>query len=492
MSAISKRFGATRALRDVSLEVAPGEVHALIGENGAGKSTLMKILAGVHQADEGDMTVGGAPYHPAGPAAARASGVAMIYQELTLAPHLSVEANLLLGLERTRGGWLRGRLHRRLAREALNRLSQQDVPLHIPVGRLSNARQQLVEIARALVCDARVLVFDEPTSSLTEADTEQLFSVIRQLRETGLGIIYISHFLEEVAQIADKFTVLRDGQVVGNGKLTDVSLDDIVRLMVGRELTQLFPHVPHEPAEPLLDISDLTGARLPMNVSCQIRRGEIFGLAGLIGAGRSELLRCIYGLDPIRRGTVRIAGIGPAGRSVTHSLKSGLGLVSEDRKTEGLALEQSIADNMTLASLAPYARLGWLRLAYREEAVRAWMREMHVRAAGPSQAVGELSGGNQQKVAIARLLHQQSEILLLDEPTRGIDVGTKAEIYRLIGNLAARGNTVIMVSSYLPELLNVCDRIGVMCRGQLREVRPAREWTDESIMHCATGREEAA
>jgi len=489
MAGVSKRFGATQALLDVSLQVDRGEVLALIGENGAGKSTLMKILSGAYRADVGTMSVGGASYRPVRPVDGRKAGVAMIYQELNLTPHLTVEANILLGQERGLAGWVRGGTHRRLAQAAVARLGQPNLPLDIPVGQLPIAKQQLVEIARALVSDAKVLIFDEPTSSLTEEDTAALFAVIRQLRSSGMGIIYISHFLDEVAQIADTYTVLRDGRVAGSGSMAAVTLDDIVRLMVGRELSSLFPNVPHAPSEPLLTVHQLSGADAPQDIDLVVRRGEVFGLAGLVGAGRTELVRCVFGLDAVRAGSVRVEQVGPLGRSPRQSIRCGAGFVSEDRKEEGLALTMSIADNLTFTRLSLHSRLGWLNLRSREEEVRKWMQQIECKAVGPQQAIGELSGGNQQKIAIARLLYQQADLLLFDEPTRGIDIGTKAQIYRLMGELAAQGKAILMISSYLPELLNVCDRIGVMCRGRLREVRSAAQWTDEEIMHVATGRE---
>ena len=489
MVGISKRFGATQALRDVSLAVASGEVHALIGENGAGKSTLMKILAGVYRPDSGRMEVDGRDYTPLGPAAALRAGVAMIHQELNLAGHLSVEANILLGQECATAGWLRRGEQTRRARAALARLSQQNLPLDTPVGRLPIALQQLVEIARALASDARVLIFDEPTSSLTEGDARHLFEVIRELREAGLAIVYISHFLEEVAQVSDTYTVLRDGQAVGHGRLSDVTLPQIVSMMVGRDLDDLFPRVPHEIGEPLLVARGLSARPAPWEVDLTVRRGEIFGLAGLVGAGRSELVRTIFGLLRPVAGEVRVANAGAVGRRPRGSIARGLGLLSEDRKTEGLALDMSIADNLTLTRLTPYRRFGWLRLGRRDAAVREWLARVDCRAAGPRQPVMQLSGGNQQKVAFARLLHQEADVLLLDEPTRGIDIGTKAQLYRLIGELAAAGKAVVLISSYLPELMNVCDTIGVMCRGRLREVRPADAWTEEQVMHCATGGE---
>ncbi|MBX7169154.1 MAG: sugar ABC transporter ATP-binding protein [Pirellulales bacterium] len=484
---VSKRFGATVALADVAFEVGPGEVRALIGENGAGKSTLMKILAGIYRPDAGTIELSGRGFAPSGPAAARTAGVAMIHQELSLAPHLSVEANILLGQERGHWGLVDRDAHRQLAQRALAQLGQEHLPLDVPVAKLPIAKQQLVEIARALASDARVLIFDEPTSSLTEEDTAHLFQAIARLRGAGLGVIYISHFLEEVAQVADVYSVLRDGRIVAQGAMAAASQADIVRQMVGRELTEMFPHVEHQVGEPVLELFGLSGVEVPRDVSLTLRSGEILGLAGLVGAGRSELLRAIFGLEPVRAGRVTVAARGSVGQSPAASMRRGLGLVSEDRKAEGLAVAMSIADNLTLNCLAPYARAGWLNLRRRDAAARDWMARVACKARGPGQPIGELSGGNQQKIAIARLLHQQADVLLLDEPTRGIDVGTKAEVYRLIGHLAAQGKSILMVSSYLPELLNVCDRIGVMCRGRLRALRPAAEWTDEAIMHVATG-----
>lgn len=489
MSGVSKRFGGTQALNDVSLTVRAGEVHALIGENGAGKSTLMKVLAGIHAPDAGQMTLADRRYAPDGPAAARRSGVAMIHQELSLAPHLSVEANILLGREMSRYGVVRAKDHRLLAREALSRLGQGELPLDAPVANLPIAVQQLVEIARALVSEAQVMVFDEPTSSLTEADSRQLFKVIRELRSSGLGIVYISHFLEEVAEIGDRYTVLRDGRVVATGELRETSLDAIVRAMVGRQLDELFPESHRTPGKVVLDVQGLTGRVSPRDVAFDLRAGEILGLAGLVGAGRSELVRCLYGLEQVASGKVTLAAQGRLTGGPRESISHGVGLVSEDRKLEGLAVQLSVADNLTLSKLSPFARFGWINLTARARDVSEWLRRLDCKTSGPDQAVDQLSGGNQQKIAIARLLHQGADVLLLDEPTRGIDIGAKAQVYRLLHDLAGAGKAIILVSSYLPELLHVCDRIGVMCRGRLREIRAAAAWDAESIMHCATGRD---
>lgn len=486
MSAVRKSFGATQALRDVSFAVAPGEVHALIGENGAGKSTLMKILSGAYQPDAGSLELDGQPFVPANPLHARQSGVAMIYQELTLAPHLSVEENILLGSEPATCGWLHRGRRRELAARALKELHHDTIALEAPVHTLTIAEQQIVEIARALVGDPRVLIMDEPTSSLTSVDAENLFAVIGRLRARGVSVVYISHFLEECQRVCDRFTVLRDGASVGAGVMRETPLSEIIRLMVGRDLQDIYPRIPHAPGRPVLEIKGLAGATKPRSVSLTLHEGEILGIAGLIGAGRTETLRACFGLDEVRAGTVRLvqqpgARATPAGR-----WSAGVGLVSENRKEEGLMLNRDLADNLTLTRFAPVTRWGFVNGRRQRECTAEWMRKLDVRAAGPAQTIGELSGGNQQKVAIARLLHHEATILLLDEPTRGIDVGSKAQIYQLVGELAAAGKAVVFVSSYLPELLGVCDRIGVMCRGVLSEVRPAGAWTEHSLIHAAT------
>jgi ribose transport system ATP-binding protein len=487
MRGVTKSFGAIPALDGVDLNLAEGEVHALIGENGAGKSTLMKVLSGAHRPDSGSMILGGQPYAPKGPREARSLGVAMIYQELAVAPHLSVEANVMLGRERSRLGVVDRRTHRRLVTEALELLQHPDIRPDGIAGELSVGARQLVEVARALVSEARVIVFDEPTSSLSDKDSARLFEVIERLRSKGIAIVYISHFLEEVRRVAERYTVLRDGRSVGTGVMSGTSLGSIVGMMVGRDLTEMFPKVPHESGEPILDLNGLSGVFLPKRADLTLRRGEILGIAGLIGAGRTEMLRAVFGLDAVRSGRVKIGGLDVGRGTPRVRIRQGFGLVSEDRKGEGLALDQTIEDNLTYSALHPYSRMGWLNLRSRRRAAVHWMEAMRVKARGPSQKIGALSGGNQQKVAIARLLHQQADVLLLDEPTRGIDVGSKAEIYRRIGELAAEGKAILMVSSYLPELLGVCDRIAVMSRGVLSEARPVGEWSEHSIMEVATG-----
>jgi ribose transport system ATP-binding protein len=488
MHGMKRRFGSTQALAGVDLELWPGEVHALIGENGAGKSTLVKVLSGAERADAGAMTLDGRPYQPSSPADARTRGVSMVYQELTLAPHLSVEANMLLGMEPGRWGFLDHARGRQQVLAALAPLEHPEIRPETPVAGLSPAAQQLVEIARALLVDVRVLVLDEPTSSLTQADARRLFALVRRLRQRGVSVVYISHFLEEVREIADRFTVLRDGRSVATAGVAGVEMAQIIEWMVGRSLTEQFPRVPHAIGPAVLELEDLAGEDLPRGVDLRLHRGEILGVAGIVGAGRTEMVRAVFGLDEVRRGQVKVlAGRFPGRATPQGRIEQGLGLLSEDRKGEGLALMQSIADNLTYTRLGPYRR-GWLLDVFaRARAVRGWLDRLRVRCAGPEQAVGELSGGNQQKVALGRLLHQEADVLLLDEPTRGVDVGSKAEIYRLMGEQVARGKAILFVSSYLPELLGVCDTLTVMSRGRLGPVRPVEQWSADEVMAWATG-----
>jgi ribose transport system ATP-binding protein len=484
---IAKSFGATRALVDVALAVEPGECLALIGENGAGKSTLMKVLTGAHRADAGSMTLDGEAYAPQGPLEARRRGVAIVYQELTLARHLGVAENILLGCQPHRCGIIDRQRQRRLAQGALEQLGLGHLALDTPVGSLPIAQQQLVEIARALTAGPRLLILDEPTSSLSAADVEHLFGVVRRLKAQGVSIIYISHFLEECRAIAERFAVLRDGTSVAEGVMAEAGEADLIRHMVGREMAEIYPRIPHHIGEPLLELRQVAGAGKPRDATLVLRRGEILGLFGLVGSGRSETLRALFGLDPITAGTVLIEGQLRTRGGPRQRLASGIGLVSEDRKSEGLLLNLPIADNLTLTRLGPFTRAGLIDQDRQEAAAAGLMEQLRVKAAGPRQAVGELSGGNQQKVAIGRLLHHGAEVLLLDEPTRGIDVGAKAHIYKLIGELAAQGRAVIVVSSYIPELLGVCDTIAVMCRGTLAPARAVAEWDSQRILAAAIG-----
>ena len=487
---LRKSFGSTPALDGVALEAAAGEVHAVLGENGAGKSTLMKILAGVEAPDAGTVTLDGAPWTPRGSADARARGLAMVHQELALCPHLDVAANVALGIEPARLGWLRAREQARLVDAALGRaFGSRAVDPRALARDLSVADRQLVEVARALAtADAtggalRVLVLDEPTSSLGASDVDRLFGLIRELAQGGTTVLYVSHFLEEVARIATRFTVLRDGRTVGSGDVAATEMSAIVRMMAGRDIASAFPRTPRTPGDVLLSARDLAGTRLPVEASFELRRGEVLGIGGLVGAGRTELLRVLFGLDRVRRGEIRVgAAVGPA--SPARRLAQGVGFASEDRKGEGLATSLSVADNLTLSRPGP-SGFG-LPSRSRRDAAR-WIEELGIKCSGPEQRVVELSGGNQQKVQLARLLHHDVDVLLLDEPTRGIDVGSKAQIAALVDRLAGKGKAVVLVSSWLPELLGMADRIAVMCRGKLGPARPAAEHDEASLLSEAVG-----
>jgi len=481
MQAVQKRFGATIALAGVDLSVNSGEVLALVGENGAGKSTLMKVLSGAHQPDEGSMLLDGQPYAPRNPLDARRAGVAMIYQELSLARHLSVMENILLGMEPTRGPILNWREIRRRAKDAMSQLGRPDIPLDVPVMRLSIAEQQMVEIARAVAIGCRVLVLDEPTSSLTKKDIVHLFDLVRRLRANDHAIVYISHFLEEVKEISDRFAVLRDGRSVGGGVTKEGTTQQIIAMMVGRDVDELYPRSQRRSGEVILRVDSVAGIAKPQAATLELRRGEVLGIAGLVGAGRTELLRAIFGLNKVKSGEVRVASY--SGRATpARRWDQGVGMVSEDRKVEGLALGLSIMDNVTLSRLPMF-----VSPASQQRAARRWIERLGIRCRSSTQEVGALSGGNQQKVAVARLLHHDVDVLLLDEPTRGIDVGSKAQIYKIIDELACNGKAVLMVSSYLPELLGVCDRIAVMCRGVLNPARRVEETDEHQIMLQATG-----
>jgi ribose transport system ATP-binding protein len=489
MRGVRRSFGATLALRGVNLVVAPGEVMALVGENGAGKSTLMKILSGAIPPDEGELLLDGKSYVPNNPLHARSSGVAMIYQELALAPHLSIMENILLGIEPCQGPFLKWGDMRKRAATALEEVGLGYLRPETEIRRISIAQQQLVEIARAVALECRVLVLDEPTSSLAAKDIEKLFALIRKLKARGISIIYISHFLEEVKAISDQFTVLRDGETVGGGVTKDSTPETIIALMVGRKVEDLYPRSKRTPGEVILEIKELAGTGRPRKASFQLRRGEVLGISGLVGAGRTELMRAIFGLNKVVQGDIRIGSFnGVASPQVRWGQR--MGMVSEDRKTEGLALGLSIADNLTLARLQGLGPWRLVLPSRQRKACEPWIAKIPIKCQGPAQTISGLSGGNQQKVAIARLLHADVDVLLLDEPTRGIDVGSKAQIYQLIDELASRGKAVLMISSYIPELLGVCDRLAVMSRGRLSETRDRSDWDEHQLMAAAIGQEE--
>lgn len=488
---IKKSFGPTVALDGVDLELRQGEVHALIGENGAGKSTLMNVIAGSLRPDDGQMEIEGRPYTPTNPLDARTNGIALIHQELSLCPHLTVAENILMGIESSRMGWLdREKLITR-TNEVLQTFPHADIRPEKRVGDLSVAARQIVEISRAIAARARIILMDEPTSSLQREDVGHLFALIRKLSAEGISVVYISHFLEEVRQISERFTVLRDGRSVATGDIAAVSDDELIAKMVGRGQQTLFPL--RSPASVLqdtvLEVQNLAAPPLLKNASLELRRGEILGIAGLMGSGRTPLLRTIFGLDRPESGTISVNKKPLASGRGTPAMRliEGLGYLSEDRKGDGLTLNQSVADNVTVTRFGSCSRWGWLDLGAQRKQAEKLVNALKIKTHGVQQAVGSLSGGNQQKIIVARLLHQDADVLLLDEPTRGIDIGSKAQVYETIAACAAQNKAVLMVSSYLPELFGMCDRLAVMSRGRLSEVRPIDEWTPESVLQAAIG-----
>jgi ribose transport system ATP-binding protein len=488
LDGIVHRFGATVALDGASLEARAGDVHALLGENGAGKSTLLAILGGLLVPEAGTMEVGGAPYAPRSPRDARDRGIALIHQELSVFPHLSVAENILMGAEPSRRGlWDRAEGRRR-TREVLSEFGHPEIDPETTVGRLPIGARQVVEICRAIAARARVLLMDEPTSSLPRSDVDRLFATIARLRAAGVAVVYISHFLEETRAVASAFTVLRDGRTIGTGSLDSVTNDQLIALMVGRTVGELFPRrESRPPGEVALDVEGLVAPGL-REASFTLRRGEVLGVFGLMGSGRTEMVRALFGLSRPQAGRVGLrARPRPLDSPPADRLGDGVGYLSEDRKGEGLALPLSLADNVTMTRFSSCSRHGVLDLAaqHRQAAARATALQVRMRHSG--QPARTLSGGNQQKVAFARLVHQEADVLLLDEPTRGVDVGSKAHIYEAVAGAAASGKGVLMVSSYLPELLGVCDRLAVMSRGRLGPARPVADWTPESVLEAAIG-----
>ncbi|MEQ8786388.1 MAG: sugar ABC transporter ATP-binding protein [Pirellulaceae bacterium] len=489
---VSKRFPGVQALRDVDLVVKPGEVLALIGENGAGKSTLMKILAGVQTPDQGQIFIEGRPVQIDSVRAASQLGVALIHQELNLSGNLDVGANIYLGREPLRFGLID---KPRIEREAAQYLEMVglEVSPRVLADTLSIGQQQLVEIAKALSADARLLIMDEPTSSLSSGETRRLFEVIRQLRQRGVSIVYISHRLGEVKELADRVTVLRDGANAGEIAREQIDHDRMVRMMVGRDISQFYVREPHRPGALLLDVRDLrVPGRAWHPLTFQVRAGEIVGVAGLVGAGRTEMLRVLFGVDRAEGGSVSVDGRMVTLASPLDAIRAGMALVPEDRRLHGLVLEMAVRENMSLASLRRDQWYGWLNQAAEKQLTSEMMQTLNVAAAGPEQIVQYLSGGNQQKVVIGKWLALRPRVLLLDEPTRGIDIGAKQEIYRLMEHLAAEGMAVLFVSSEMEEILGMSDRALVMHEGRLVGELTKEQLSEENVMTLATGRPLAA
>ena len=493
MTGITKAFSGNVVLRDVEFSLADGEIHALMGENGAGKSTMMKILTGIYTRDAGEVKVDGVPVHFQSPKEAENLGIAVIHQELNILPHLSVAENLFLGKEKTIGrtGILKTRQMNKEATEILGRLG-----LHIdvrqPAGTLSVGKQQIIEIAKAINSNAKYIVMDEPTAALTDREIETLFVTIRELKAKGISFVYISHRMEEIFAICDRITILRDGEYVGVREISKTTFDEIVQMMVGRELGERFPSRECAIGDVQLEVKNLTNKGMFEDINFSVRKGEVLAVAGLMGAGRTEVAQTIFGYRPKTSGEVLINGEKVSITNPIQAMKHRIAFVTEDRKTEGLVLDFSIKDNMTLTSLQSISKAGVIQKNKEFEETAKYIEQLKVRCAGAEQSVGSLSGGNQQKVVIAKWLRTKPDVLILDEPTRGVDIGAKKEIYTIINQLAEQGVAILMISSELPEVIGMADRVLVMHEGKQTAILSKGQLTQEAIMHYATGGEKSA
>lgn len=485
MTGISKSFPGIRALSDVDLDVDAGEVHAIVGENGAGKSTLVKILAGVHHPDEGTIELGGDAVRLSDPIEARRHGIGMVYQELNLVPDLTVAENILLGVTPSRWGLVNRRALRQQARAVLDELDAR-IDTDDLVGSLTVSQQQIVEIAKVYASRPRIVVLDEPTSSLSEHETQSLFRIIGRMTAAGIAVIYISHRLREVLDIAQRVTVLRDGRLVETRPTSGVSAPEMIRLMVGRELTDVFPKREVELGEVVLSVAGLSRTGDFDDISVTVRAGEILGMAGLVGAGRTEIARAIFGLDTIDAGTIEVDGVAVAIRGPRDAVRAGIAYVPEDRKRDGIVPQLSIKDNISLSVLKSVSVAGWIHPRAERTLALQKAHELSVSPPAISPRVDTLSGGNQQKAVFAKWLATKPRILILDEPTRGVDVGAKSDIHTIIGELAAQGTAIILISSELPEVLAVSDRIIVLHEGRIAAELP-RGAAEHEVMHAATG-----
>lgn len=489
MSHITKRFPGVLALSNVSFNLRPGEVHALLGENGAGKSTLMKILSGVYQPDDGEIVFEDRRVTFADPLSAQRAGITIIHQEFNLFPDLTVEENIFIGREYCRNN--RWRLDEKTQRQAVRDILKQlnlAISPQTRVADLTVAQQQMVEIAKAISVNAKVLIMDEPTAALTESEIESLFTVTRLLKSRGTGIVYISHRLEELALIADRATVMRDGQFIATVDYENVQISELIAMMVGRDLGNIYPKRPMQAhRQPVLEVKGLGRKAVLHDIDLTLHRGEILGLAGLMGAGRTELARALFGADPIDSGTVTLNGKAIVIRDVADAIRQGISYLTEDRKKEGLALGLSVEANIMLGNYPEFSsRLGNVNDSACEKVSAELVKTLRIKTPHLQQAALNLSGGNQQKIIIARWVCKDTDILIFDEPTRGIDVGAKLEIYELMNRLAAKGKSIIMISSELPEIIGMCDRILVMRGGRITGEVTAANATQEKIMQYAT------
>ena len=485
MRGIVKSFPGVQALRGVNFSLKAGEVLALLGENGAGKSTLMKVLGGAFRADAGAIEIDGVPQHFNSPQDSRRAGVAVIYQEFNLVPGLTACENIFLGQEPTHAGFVAQTQERRQAAELFQRLGV-EVDLDAPCRRLTTAQQQLVEIAKALAFQVRIIVMDEPSAALTSHEVSRLFAIIEELKRQGIGVVYISHRLDEIFTVADRVTVLRDGLNVGERPIAQVTRQELIELMVGRELSDEFPKRSTTIGPPRLEVTGLRRGRAVCDVSLSVRRGEILALTGLVGAGGTETVRLIFGADPREAGEIRLDGRLLAIRSPRDAIAAGIGLLTEDRKLQGLVLGHSVRENFGLPNLNWLTRGGFVMLRRERDEFARYVATLRIKTSSGEQRAGTLSGGNQQKVVLAKWLARNCDVLIFDEPTRGIDVGAKYEIYLLMNELAAQGKAILMISSELPEVLGMADRILVLHEGRVTgEIADARGATQEQIMKLA-------
>ncbi|MFC9558842.1 sugar ABC transporter ATP-binding protein [Agromyces sp. NPDC056965] len=487
---IQKSFGSVVALRSGTIEVDAGSIHALVGENGAGKSTLVKIVAGLYRRDAGVFRLEGTEVDFTSTADSKAAGIAVIYQEPTLFPDLSVTENVFMGRQPV-GRF--GRIDRKAMRTEVDGLFQRlgvRIDPDRPADGLSIADQQVIEIAKAISLDAKVLIMDEPTAALSGVEVDRLFQIARSLRDEGRAIIFISHRFDEVFDLCDTVTVMRDGAYISTSRISDTNVDEIVRQMVGRDVTELFPKQETTIGAPLLEVEGLTSAGIFHDISLTVRAGEIVGLAGLVGAGRSEVARAIFGVDHYQAGSVRLNGRPVPAKSPTAAMRLGLALVPEDRRKQGLVLDSSVSRNTTLAIRSQLARFGIITSGFENRAARVWASRLEVKTNALSTVAGTLSGGNQQKVVLGKWLATEPTVLIIDEPTRGIDVGTKAEVHRLLSELAGQGMGILMISSELPEVLGMADRVLVMREGRITAEIDRADATSENVMFAATHAEE--
>ena len=487
MRGINKSFGTNQVLKDAGFYLADGEIHALMGENGAGKSTLMKILTGVYTKDAGTVLVDGQEVNYKNPQEAEKAGIVFIYQEINSLFDLTVEENLFMGKEITKKfGICDKKAMRAQAQEIMDRMGV-NIPVDAVMGDLSVGQQQMVEICKALMVDAKVLIMDEPTAALTQSETENLFKVVNSLREKGVSIVYISHRMEEIFELCDRIPILRDGTYIDTRYIKDITMDDIVQMMIGREIGERYPARHVQIGGEVIRVEGLTHQKLFRDVSFSVRAGEVLGVSGLMGAGRTEIMQAIFGTLPIVSGKLVIEGKEVSIHNPRQAIAAGIGFITEDRKTEGLLLEKSIAENIELANLGKVSNKSVLSKSKGAELVKRGIEEFCIRCFGPEHECGNLSGGNQQKVVLAKWIYTDPKILILDEPTRGVDIGAKKEIYNVINDLAAQGVAVIMVSSELPEVLGMSDRVMVVHEGHVTGIIDGAAADQAKVMTLATG-----